>query len=235
MPGRGSACCAPRSRIRTSRPACARACARRSRAGGLGRRRRDAARARDADDALGPIILYEAYAEHRERLERRGRGLRPRHAHAARDGRRVSEPPTARRWPPASAFKAALARAFAGVDVLAGPTVAYTAPPEDPPVGTPEGDVEGRFTGPWNLAGVPAVSMPCGIAEGGAACRAAARRRRRRRRAAAVRGPRIRKAPDMRIATATGSRSRSTCRATTGSCCRSARSSSTPTCRSGST
>jgi aspartyl-tRNA(Asn)/glutamyl-tRNA(Gln) amidotransferase subunit A len=45
--------------------------------------------------------------------------------------------------------------------------VAFTAPPEDPPVGTPEGDIEGRFTGPYNLAGVPAVSIPCGVAEEG--------------------------------------------------------------------
>jgi Asp-tRNA(Asn)/Glu-tRNA(Gln) amidotransferase A subunit family amidase len=50
--------------------------------------------------------------------------------------------------------------------VLAGPTVAYVAPPEDPPFGTPEGDVEGRYTSPYNLSGSPAVSIPCGIAEG---------------------------------------------------------------------
>ena len=56
-------------------------------------------------------------------------------------------------------------RVFEEVDVLAGPTVAYPAPHEDPPVGTPEGNVEGRFTGPYNLAGLPAVSVPCGLAE----------------------------------------------------------------------
>ena len=61
---------------------------------------------------------------------------------------------------------AGFARVFDEVDVLAGPTVSYPAPPEDPPVGTPEGDIEARFTGPYNLAGVPAVSLPCGIAEG---------------------------------------------------------------------
>jgi len=44
--------------------------------------------------------------------------------------------------------------------------VAYPAPAEDPPVGTPEGDVEGRYTSPYNLAGNPAVSLPCGITEG---------------------------------------------------------------------
>ena len=31
---------------------------------------------------------------------------------------------------------------------------------------TPEGELEGRYTAPYNLAGVPAVSLPCGIAEG---------------------------------------------------------------------
>ena len=61
---------------------------------------------------------------------------------------------------------AAFADVLADVDVLAGPTVAYPAPAEDPPVGTPEGDLEGRFTAPYNLAGTPAVSVPCGIAEG---------------------------------------------------------------------
>ena len=49
--------------------------------------------------------------------------------------------------------------------MLAGPTVAYVAPPEDPPFGTPDGDVEARFTGPYNLAGLPAVSVPCGLVE----------------------------------------------------------------------
>ena len=63
-------------------------------------------------------------------------------------------------------MSAAFATLFEQVDVLAGPTVAYAAPAEDPPVGTPEGDLEGRFTGPYNLAGNPAVSLPCGPIEG---------------------------------------------------------------------
>jgi aspartyl-tRNA(Asn)/glutamyl-tRNA(Gln) amidotransferase subunit A len=54
---------------------------------------------------------------------------------------------------------------LATVDVLAGPTVAYPAPAEDPPFGAPEGEVEARFTGPYNLAGLPAVSVPCGVVE----------------------------------------------------------------------
>jgi len=51
-----------------------------------------------------------------------------------------------------------------GVDVLAGPTVGYQAPEEDPPFGTGDDDsAEGRFTGPYNLTGHPAISIPVPI------------------------------------------------------------------------
>jgi aspartyl-tRNA(Asn)/glutamyl-tRNA(Gln) amidotransferase subunit A len=64
----------------------------------------------------------------------------------------------------ARADQAELARAvgqsLAGVDALAGPTVGYCAPEEDPPFGVGEDNAEGRFTGPYNLSGHPAVSIP---------------------------------------------------------------------------
>jgi len=46
------------------------------------------------------------------------------------------------------------------VDVLAGPTVGYQAPEQDPPFGLGDDNAEGRFTGPYNLTGHPAVSLP---------------------------------------------------------------------------
>jgi 2-dehydropantoate 2-reductase len=119
-----------------------------------------------ADDALGPIILREIYDVHRELLEREGDGYGPNTRALIEAGAAV----TGEEYREALALKervaAGFARTFEDVEVLAGPTVAYPAPEEDPPVGTPEGDIEGRFTGPYNLAGVPAVSLPCGIAEG---------------------------------------------------------------------
>ena len=41
----------------------------------------------DADAALGPIVLYEAYAEHRERLAREGDSYGAGTRDAARAGR----------------------------------------------------------------------------------------------------------------------------------------------------
>ncbi len=55
---------------------------------------------------------------------------------------------------------AAIDASLAGVDLLAGPTVGYCAPEQDPPFGVGDDNGEGRFTGPYNLTGHPAVSVP---------------------------------------------------------------------------
>ena len=55
---------------------------------------------------------------------------------------------------------AAIAESLDGADALAGPTVGYTAPEQDPPFGVGDDNAEGRFTGPYNLSGHPAVSLP---------------------------------------------------------------------------
>jgi Asp-tRNA(Asn)/Glu-tRNA(Gln) amidotransferase A subunit family amidase len=54
----------------------------------------------------------------------------------------------------------AIDASLAGLDVLAGPTVGYCAPEQDPPFGTGDDHGEGRFTGPYNLTGHPAISIP---------------------------------------------------------------------------
>jgi 2-dehydropantoate 2-reductase len=55
---------------------------------------------------------------------------------------------------------AAIEASLAGFDVLAGPTVGFVAPEEDPPFGVGEDSAEGHFTGPYNLTGHPAISLP---------------------------------------------------------------------------
>ena len=118
------------------------------------------------DDALGAVVLKEAYDIHRDLLEREGAGYGPGTRALLEAGAKVDEAAYTRGLADKDRVAAGFARVLAEVDVLAGPTVAYPAPAEDPPFGTPEGDVEARFTGPYNLAGIPAVSVPCGIAEG---------------------------------------------------------------------
>jgi 2-dehydropantoate 2-reductase len=119
-----------------------------------------------AGEALGAIVLKEAYDVHRDLLEREGDGYGPGTRALIEEGARFDDERYRRGLDAKADVAAAFARAFEQVDVLAGPTVAYPAPAEDPPFGTPEGDVEARFTGPYNLAGVPAISVPCGLVDG---------------------------------------------------------------------
>jgi aspartyl-tRNA(Asn)/glutamyl-tRNA(Gln) amidotransferase subunit A len=120
-----------------------------------------------ADDALGTIVVYEAWAVHRGTYEREasryGEGTRM----LLEMGREVDEQTYLGARIDMRRVGEGFERVLAEVDVLAGPTVAYPAPAEDPPVGTPQGDVEARFTAPYNLAGLPAVSVPCGTVEEG--------------------------------------------------------------------
>jgi 2-dehydropantoate 2-reductase len=55
---------------------------------------------------------------------------------------------------------AAVTASMAGLDALAGPTVGFTAPEQDPPFGVGEDSGEGWFTGPYNLTGQPAIALP---------------------------------------------------------------------------
>jgi 2-dehydropantoate 2-reductase len=58
------------------------------------------------------------------------------------------------------ALRVAIDASLDGVDVLAGPTVGFQAPEQDPPFGVGDDTGEGRFTGPYNLTGHPALSLP---------------------------------------------------------------------------
>ena len=118
------------------------------------------------DAALGAIILREAWDVHRELYAREADAYGPGTRALLELGEHVTDEEYRQGLADRDRVASAFALAFESVDVLAGPTVAYPAPAEDPPVGTPEGDLEGRYTAAHNLAGIPAVSLPCGLAEG---------------------------------------------------------------------
>jgi 2-dehydropantoate 2-reductase len=119
-----------------------------------------------ADAALGAVVLREASDVHRPLYERQANGYGPGTRSLLELGSRITDEQYRQGLADKQRVADGLARVFSDVAILAGPTVAYVAPPEDPPFGTPQGEVEGRYTAPYNLAGNPAVSVPCGIAEG---------------------------------------------------------------------
>jgi aspartyl-tRNA(Asn)/glutamyl-tRNA(Gln) amidotransferase subunit A len=61
---------------------------------------------------------------------------------------------------------AGVQQSMAGLDALIGPAVGYQAPEQDPPFGLGDDNAEGRFTGPYNLTGHPALSLPVPVPAG---------------------------------------------------------------------
>jgi 2-dehydropantoate 2-reductase len=109
------------------------------------------------EQALAVIVASEAVGVHKSRdTGRYADGTR-----ALLDfGRAVRPEQYARAQADRAELAAAVDATLDGVDVLAGPTVGYFAPEQDPPFGVGDDNGEGRFTGPYNLTGHPAVSIP---------------------------------------------------------------------------
>jgi Asp-tRNA(Asn)/Glu-tRNA(Gln) amidotransferase A subunit family amidase/ketopantoate reductase len=110
---------------------------------------------------LAVIVAREAYLVHRDRDTRRyAEGTRALLTYGAS----VTGDAYAAALERQAELTAAVEASLTGVDVLAGPTVGYQAPEQDPPFGTGEDHGESRFTGPYNLTGHPAVSLPVPVA-----------------------------------------------------------------------
>ncbi len=109
------------------------------------------------EETLGAIVSQEAVDVHRGRDHSRySDGTRALLAF----GESVTDDALALARANQAELTAAIEASLAGVDVLAGPSVGYTAPEEDPPFGLGDDNGEGRFSGPYNLTGHPALSMP---------------------------------------------------------------------------
>jgi aspartyl-tRNA(Asn)/glutamyl-tRNA(Gln) amidotransferase subunit A len=64
-------------------------------------------------------------------------------------------------------MKHRLARFFSEYDALLIPTTAITAPPIEGEDAVEQANRLTRFTSPFNLAGLPAISLPCGFSREG--------------------------------------------------------------------
>jgi len=126
------------------------------------------------EDTLAVIVAREASHVHRDRDQTLyADGTRALLAYGAG----VSDQDYARALRQRDELTAAIDASLDGVAALAGPTVGYTAPEQDPPFGTDADHGEGRFTGPYNLSGHPALSLPVPAAGLPAGLQLAGRRR----------------------------------------------------------
>jgi Asp-tRNA(Asn)/Glu-tRNA(Gln) amidotransferase A subunit family amidase len=109
------------------------------------------------EDTLATIVAREASHVHRDRDQT----LYADGTRALLDyGAGISDQDYARALRQRDGLTAAIDASLDGVAALAGPAVGYTAPEQDPPFGTDADHGEGRFTGPYNLSGHPALSLP---------------------------------------------------------------------------
>jgi 2-dehydropantoate 2-reductase len=129
----------------------------------------------DVDDApfvairatFDDIILFEAWEVHGDVVSTKPQHFGPETLRLLQAGERV----TRERYDAALATRAQLLTscdaAYAHVDVLVSPAAPYVAPETTPPIDTPEGEAEGRFSGQFNLTGDPAIVLPCGFSATG--------------------------------------------------------------------
>ena len=109
------------------------------------------------EEVLAVIVAREAHLVHAGRDQSRyAEGTRALLGH----GGSLGDEQFARALSRREELTAGIEASLDGVDVLAGPTVGYQAPEQDPPFGVGDGHAEGRFTGPYNLTGHPAISLP---------------------------------------------------------------------------
>lgn len=128
---------------------------------------RDGACLAELEKCLGDVLMGEAWLVHSKRVRsdpgHYGEATRRLFIAAADVTPEQSAAALGRRTellPVASAL-------LDGVDGLIGPAVPYAAPENTPPIDTPDGEIEGIFTGPYNVTGQPAIVIPCGTTRDG--------------------------------------------------------------------
>ncbi len=116
--------------------------------------------------SFGDIILFEAWQVHRAQVDSHPERYGPETLRLLRTASHVTEDAYHGAGRRRDDLLPRAAEVYRGVDVLVTPAAPFAAPVTTPPVDTPEGELEGLFTGVFNLTGDPALVLPCGWDDG---------------------------------------------------------------------
>jgi aspartyl-tRNA(Asn)/glutamyl-tRNA(Gln) amidotransferase subunit A len=125
----------------------------------------EVAELRRANEALVQILRPEAAVIHDDLIRKNSASYGPRTREQIKQGFGVRATDYVEAMRYRDALCAAVEASFAKVDLLASPSVPFTAPTEDPEIGD-GGDSEILASGFANVTGHPSVSLPCGLAAG---------------------------------------------------------------------